>query len=274
MVLFPFSPTRPQTISALKSTSRSDPLSLLFLNVYSPPIRNTQLDSRPRPFSPELLPNSPDSFILGECPSLLLEHPHLSRQYWQFPIQLALILPARHPQRPRHTYATPPLFWLSILFRCLTGSVLFNSHIWMAHPLRSGLRPLPYWHQSPACSNSPHQYSSPSLQLQKGLLWWIQKIHHWSPSPSIEEMQNIYCAARSFSSLLLNEAKAYIPFVFLAVLLKHGGPRKRRWLWVIGGGRAPKRIAPRLIASHILKRHGERPQSSLGPKPRPGRHLQ
>jgi len=38
---------------------------LLFLNVYFPPIRNTQLGSRPRTFSPELIQNFPDNFILG-----------------------------------------------------------------------------------------------------------------------------------------------------------------------------------------------------------------
>jgi len=39
---------------------------LLFFNVYSPPIKNTQLDSRPRIFSLELLPNSSDTFILSD----------------------------------------------------------------------------------------------------------------------------------------------------------------------------------------------------------------
>jgi len=39
---------------------------LRFLNVHSLPIRNTQLDSRPRTFSPELLPNSSDTFILSD----------------------------------------------------------------------------------------------------------------------------------------------------------------------------------------------------------------
>jgi len=53
--------------------------------------------------------------------------------------------------------------------------------------------------------------------------------------------------------------------------LKHGGPRKRSWLWGIGGWHAPKRIALRLIASLMLKRYGERLQSSPGPKPRPSR---
>ena len=39
---------------------------LQFLNLYSPPIRSTPSDSRTRTFSPNILPNSPDNFILGD----------------------------------------------------------------------------------------------------------------------------------------------------------------------------------------------------------------
>ena len=39
---------------------------LQFLNFYSPPIRSTPYDSRTRTFSPDILPNSPDTFILGD----------------------------------------------------------------------------------------------------------------------------------------------------------------------------------------------------------------
>ena len=40
--------------------------SLQFLNLYSPPIRSTPSDSRTRTFYPKFLPNSPDTFILGD----------------------------------------------------------------------------------------------------------------------------------------------------------------------------------------------------------------
>jgi len=93
-----------------------------------------------------------------------------------------------------------------------------------------------------------------------------KKYNSEHPPPPIEEAQNIYCAARSFSSLLLNAAKASIPFGRLAVPLKHGGPWKRSWQC-----RIDREHAPRLIASHMLMHHGERPQSSPGPKPKPGR---
>ena len=39
---------------------------LQFLNLYSPPIRSTSSDSRTRTFSTDILPNSPDTFILGD----------------------------------------------------------------------------------------------------------------------------------------------------------------------------------------------------------------
>ena len=39
---------------------------LQFLNLYSPPIRNSPSDSRTRTYYPDILPNSPDTFILGD----------------------------------------------------------------------------------------------------------------------------------------------------------------------------------------------------------------
>ena len=39
---------------------------LQFLNLYSPPIRSTPSDSRTWTFYPDILPNSPDTFILGD----------------------------------------------------------------------------------------------------------------------------------------------------------------------------------------------------------------
>ena len=39
---------------------------LQFLNLYSPPIRSTSSDSRTRTVSPDILPNFPDIFILGD----------------------------------------------------------------------------------------------------------------------------------------------------------------------------------------------------------------
>ena len=59
----PRTPT--QTTPVLKSFSPTT-LPLQFLNLYSPPIRNSPSDSRTRTFYPDILPNSPETFILGD----------------------------------------------------------------------------------------------------------------------------------------------------------------------------------------------------------------
>jgi len=51
---------------------------LFFLNVYSPPIRNTQLSSRPRTFSPKLRSNSSDNFISVISMSIIPSGTHTS----------------------------------------------------------------------------------------------------------------------------------------------------------------------------------------------------
>ena len=51
-------------ICAIVLFSNHSPLQ--FFNFYSPPIRSTPSDSRTRTFFPVILPNSPDTFILGD----------------------------------------------------------------------------------------------------------------------------------------------------------------------------------------------------------------
>jgi len=70
----------------------------------------------------------------------------------------------------------------------------------MVHPPRPWLLSTPHQHHSPTRSDPPLQHSSQS-KFQKLI----------TDRPPIEEVQNIHCAARSFSSLLLNAAKASIP---------------------------------------------------------------
>ena len=57
--------TPAQTAPVLKSFFPTDS-PLQFLNLYSPPIRNSPSDSRTRTFYPDILPNSLDTFILGD----------------------------------------------------------------------------------------------------------------------------------------------------------------------------------------------------------------
>ena len=69
---------------------------LQFLNLYSPPIRSTPSDSRTRTFYPDILPNSPDTFILDD-------------------------FNAHHPTRDR---LIPPYLLGNDLFRWITSSDL------------------------------------------------------------------------------------------------------------------------------------------------------
>ena len=57
-------PIAPNYICVKVLFSNHSPLQ--FLNVYSPSIRSTTTDSCTRTFSPDILPNSPDTFILGD----------------------------------------------------------------------------------------------------------------------------------------------------------------------------------------------------------------
>jgi len=76
-----------------------------------------------------------------------------------------------------------------------------------------------------------------------------------------------HCTAQSFSSLLLKCSQS-LHFLRSSwpFLSKHDISRKWIWLCRIGGGHAPRRIT-----SCMLRCHGERLQSSPGPKLRSGR---
>jgi len=93
----------------------------------------------------------------------------------------------------------------------------------MAHLLRSGIRPPHHRQQFPTCSHSPHHTRAPAFNFKKAHWDEFEKYISEHPLPPIEEAQNIHCAAQSFSSLLLNEAKASILFGRL------GHPPKTWW---------------------------------------------
>ena len=69
-----FSPVSVSSLSSQDSNSNyicvkilfSNHSPLQFLNLYSPPIKSTPSDSRTRTFPPDILPNSPDTFILRD----------------------------------------------------------------------------------------------------------------------------------------------------------------------------------------------------------------
>jgi len=239
---------------------------LPFLNVYSPPTRNTQLESRYRTFSPELLPNSSDKFILGYFNA---HHPtwdtHISPESAGNSLQLDIlndpgIHTLLHHSSGSRSYPdvslAPSHFAPTCEWRTLSG--LGSDHLLIDISLQL----------APICHTNTR---APAFNFKKAHWEEFEKFISVYPLPPIEETQNIYCVARSFSSFPLNAAKAYIPFGRL------GHPPKAWWseeakLAVRDRRRARSRhIVPKLISLHISRRHGERPQSSPGPKPRPGR---
>jgi len=141
-------------------------------------------------------------------------HPHLPQQCWQFSIKLDFILPARHPQRTRHSHAAPPLLWLSLFSRCFTEWCtlpgLGSDHL----PIDINLQLAPIRHTNTR---------APAFNFKKAHCVKLKKFITEHLPPPIKEMQNIHCAARSFSLLLLNAAKASILFGRL------GRPPKAWW---------------------------------------------
>jgi len=90
----------------------------------------------------------------------------------------------------------------------------------MAHPPKPGLRSLAHWHHLQLAPIRHSNTGAPSFNF-KNVRWdEFQKFITDHPPPFNEEAQNIHCLARSTSSLLLNAAKASIPFGRLGRLLK------------------------------------------------------
>ena len=192
----------------------SDHSSLQFLNLYSPPIRNTPSDSRTRTFSPDILPNSPDSFILRD-------------------------FNAHHPTGDRLIPPNPPG---NDLFRWITSSGLeiLNdpaSPTLLHHPIGSrsfpdislapaSLAPHCKWRTLPGLGSdhfpieivlclSPvrHPNIRPPKFNHKKARWDVYQSYIVEHLPSLDvDYVNIHQAARSFSLFLVEAAKVFIPF--------------------------------------------------------------
>jgi len=91
----------------------------------------------------------------------------------------------------------------------------------MAHPPRSGIRLPPIDINLQLAPIRHSNTRAPAFNYKKA--HWDEFEKFISKHPPIEEMQNIHCAARSFSSLLLNAAKTSVPFGRL------GRPPKAWW---------------------------------------------
>ena len=187
---------------------------LQFLNLYSLPIRSTPSDSRTRTFSPDILPNSPNTFILGD-------------------------FNAHHPTRDRLIPLNPPG---NDLFRWITSSglkILNNptSPTLLHHSTRSrsspdillapaSLTPHCEWRTPPGLGSdhlpieivlplSPvcHPNTRPPKFNYKKAHWDVYQSYIVEHLPSLDvDCVNIYQAAHSFSFILVEAAKASIPF--------------------------------------------------------------
>jgi len=202
-------------------------LLLLFLYIYnSPTIKNTQFDIRARTFSPELFPNSPDTFILGNFNAhypIWNSHisPDSASNYlfnWISSSQLNTF-----NDLDRYNLSTTPLAPVPVqMFRWLllmqpqhvNGA---SSHAWV--PTTSLL-----------LTTMRHSNTrAPAFNFKKAHWDEIPKNQHRLPSPLFDETRNIHCAARSFS-LILNAATAYIPFGSLGRSPKAWWCEKQSWL--------------------------------------------
>ena len=152
---------------------------LQFLNLYFPPIRNTPCDSRTRTFSLDILPNSPDTFILGDFNA---HHPTWDR-----------LIPPNPPRNDLFRWITSSNLEIlngtafPMLFHHSTGSRSFPDislasvslapHCeWCTLP-GLGSDHLPLEIVLPPLSSSSSQHSSPQIQLLKGPLGCLPIIY-------------------------------------------------------------------------------------------------
>ena len=138
-------------------------------------------------------------------------------------------------------------------------------------------------------SLSPGRYPNnrpPKFNYKKAR-WDVYHSYIADHLPSLDaDAVNIHQAARSFSLLLVEAAKASIPFGRLGRSPKPGGPKKRNLQCENDGGPTPRHTNLRLIASdtcrlymytcrdtciHVEANLVGRPQSFLEPNSQPGK---
>ena len=190
---------------------------LQFLNLYSPPIRNTPSDFRTRTFYPDILPNSPDTFILGDFNA---HHPTWDRL---IPPDTFILgdFNAHHPTWDR---LTPPNPLGNDLFRWITSSGLeiLNdpaSPTLLHHSTGSRSSPdisLALASLAPHCEWRTLQFVTQTLvppnSTTKRLVGMFTNLILLSTFPLDFDALNIHQAAHSFSLFLVEAAKASIPF--------------------------------------------------------------
>ena len=187
---------------------------LQFLNLYSPPIRNTPSDSRTRTFYPDILPNSPDTFILGDFNA---HHPTWDR-----------LIPPNPLGNDLFRWITSS--GLEILNDPASPTLLHHSTGSRSSPDISlapvSLAPHCEWRTLPGLGSdhlpieivlplSPvrHPNTRPPKFNYKKASWDIYQSYIAEHLPSLDfDALNIHQAAHSFSLFLVEAAKASIPF--------------------------------------------------------------
>ena len=208
----PRTPT--QTTSVLKSFSPTTRSPLQFLNLYSPPIRNTPSDSRTRTFYLDILPNSPDTFILEDFNA---HHPTWDRLISPNPLENDL-------------FRWITSFGLEILNDPASPTLLHHSTGRRSSPDISlapvSLAPHCEWRTLPGLGSdhlpieivlplSPvrHPNTRPPKFNYKKASWDVYQSYIAKHLPSLDfDTLNIHQAAYSFSLFLVEVAKASIPF--------------------------------------------------------------
>ena len=178
---------------------------LQFLNLYSPPIRSTP-DSRTRTFSPDILPNSPDTFILGDFNA---HHPT-----WDS------LIPLTRSEMTCFAGSLPPV-WTPTLFHYSTGS-RSSPDILLAP---ASLAPHCEWRTLPGLGSdhlpieivlSLSPVCHPNTRLPKfnykKARWDDYQSYIVEHLPSLDvDAVNMHQAARSFSPFLSRSCQGHYP---------------------------------------------------------------
>ena len=187
---------------------------LQFLNLYSPPIRNSPSDSRTRTFYPDILPNSPDTFILGDFNAhyptwdrLIPPNP-LGNDLFRWITSSGLEL----LNDPRLSHAPSPFHWSRSSPDILLAPASLAPHCeWRTlHGLGSDHLPIEI--VLPLFPVRQPNTRPPKFNYKK-TSWDIYQSYIAEHLPSLDfDALNIHQAAHSFSLFLVEAAKASIPF--------------------------------------------------------------
>ena len=187
---------------------------LQFLNLYSPPIRSNPSESRTRTFYPDILPNFPDTFILGDFNA---HHPTWDRLIPSNPLGNDLFRWITSSSLEiLNDPASPTLLHHSIGSRSSPDISLAPASLaphceWCTLP-SLGSDHLPIEIVLPL-SPVRHPNTRPPKVNYKKASWDVYQLYIDEHFPSLDvDALNIHQAARSFSLFLVEAAKTSIPF--------------------------------------------------------------